>query len=138
MLGSYARHVRSELEIAGLPLSQLRGMAADDLDGLMAFGRPISFDLGSASILAEFNRSGEVLLVNLAHIDGGGEGVLVVLWTLIRRYAAERVYAAIRWNIHAATCANPNPRLQKFLRRREFIEIEDPLYGRIFTRTLSL
>jgi hypothetical protein len=125
---------RPQLEIEGATLDQLKTMSREDQDALLAFGRPISFDMGSATILAEFNRDGGELIVNLAHIDGGGEGVLAPLWKLIQAYAAERNYAAIRWNVHALTCALPNAKLQLFLRRSGFEEVTDPQFGRILMR----
>ena len=121
-----------EIDIEGVTVDTLRAMPREDVDALLAFGRPITFRMGTATILAEFNRSDDELAVNLAHIDGGGEGVLLVLWKLIQHYAAERSFAHIRWNIHAATCAEPNPRLQRFLRAHGFEEIDDPDHGRIF------
>jgi hypothetical protein len=121
-----------EIDIEGVTVDALRAMPPEDVDALLAFGRPITFRMGTATILAEFNRDGDVLAVNLAHIDGGGEGVVLVLWKLIRHYAAERGFARIRWNIHAATCAKPNPRLQRFLRAQGFEEIDDPHHGPIF------
>jgi len=60
--------------------------------------------------------------------------VLVALWKLISRYAAEREYAAVCWNVHALTCAKPNPRLQSFLRANGFDEIDHPQFGRVLTR----
>jgi hypothetical protein len=45
-------------------------------------GRPIVFRAGSAEILGEFKIKGESLMVELAQIDGGGEGVLPTLTSL--------------------------------------------------------
>ncbi|QND55227.1 hypothetical protein [Mesorhizobium huakuii] len=128
----------ARIEIEGTSLEDLRTMPHADQDALLAFGRPISFTMGSATVLAEFNRRDGTLLVNLAHIDGGGEGVLLVLWKHTRAFAIERQFSTVRWNVHAATCAKPNPRLQRFLRTHEFAEIDDPDYGRIFVRTQRL
>ncbi|MER9678795.1 hypothetical protein NKJ23_05590 [Mesorhizobium sp. M0184] len=127
------------IEIEGVSLETLRALSRADQDALLAFGRPISFAMGSsATVLAEFNRNGGTLLVNFAHIDGGGEGVLLVLWRLVRAYAIDRQFKLIRWNVHAATCATPNPRLQHFLRSHHFAEIDDASYGRIFARSQQL
>lgn len=119
------------MEIEGVTLDELKSMPAEEVDILLRFGRPITFHMGSANILAEFNTTGDELLVNLAHIDGGGEGVLALLWKAIMGYAAERNYRVIQWNIHALTCANPNPRLQQFLRGRGFTEIDHEVHGRV-------
>lgn len=122
------------MDIEGLSLKQLRSLPKGEVDVLLAFGRPIAFRIGSAHILAEFNRVGDDLEVNLAHVDGGGEGVLVVLWKAVEAYAADRGVPAIQWNVYALTCARPNPRLQRFLRARGFAEVDHPAHGWIFSR----
>ena len=126
------------MEIEGLTLEELRTLPSEELDELMAFGRPIVFRMGSATILAEFNAQGSELKVNLAHVDGGGEGVLVSLWKAIAHYASDRDYEAIQWKVHALTCANPNPRLQEFLRSRGFTELSDEAHGRVLALTQGL
>lgn len=129
---------RRALRIEGVTLDALRALPLADQDSLLSFGSPISFAIGSATVLAEFNRYGEELRLNLAHIDGGGEGVLLALWKLVQAYAEERRFGSIRWNVHALTCAKPNPRLQRFLRANGFAEVDDAQYGRIFTRSQML
>ena len=127
-----------EIRIEGVALSELKALPREDLDALLSYGSPISFNVGSATILAEFNRDEQELKVNLAHVDGGGEGVLLALWKLVQAYAEERDFASIRWNVHALTCAQPNPRLQRFLRANGFVEVDDDQFGRILTRKQSL
>lgn len=85
-------------------------------------------------MLAEFNQDDDCLTVNLAHIDGGGEGVLVSLWKLVTAFAKERGYRRVLWNVHALTCANPNPRLQRFLGERGFVETHSERHGRVLSR----
>lgn len=126
------------MQIEGLSPDAVKALPPDDLDALLAFGRPITFRMGTATILAEFNRVDGDLSVNLAHIDGGGEGVLVSLWKLIASYARDRGYSGIRWNVHALTCANPNPRLHRFLFDRGFEETADERYGRVLALRQSL
>lgn len=117
------------MQIKGMTLAELREMPDDDIDALLAFGRPITFRMGSADILAEFNACENTLQVNLGHIDEGGEGVLLRLWKLIETYARRRGFSSIDWNVHALTCANPNLRLQQFLRDRDFVERDDGRHG---------
>jgi len=122
------------VQIEGATIDELSALSIEDQDSLLAFGRPIAFRIGSAEVLAEFNREASLLSVNLAHVEGGGEGILVTLWKLIERYAQQRGYTTIQWNVHALTCAKPNARLQRFLRMNGFTEVEHPVYGRILTR----
>ncbi len=126
------------MEIEGLSLDDLRALPVEELEALLAFGRPITFRMGTATILAEFNRDGGDLMVNLAHIDGGGEGVLVKLWKLIEGYAKGQNYTSISWNVHALTCANPNVRLQRFLRDQGFEEATSEKHGRVLALRQSL
>ncbi len=121
-----------------MSIEALKALPNEELDELLAFGRPITFRMGTATILAEFNADGSELLVNLAHIDGGGEGVLVSLWKLIAGLASERGYRSVSWNIHALTCANPNPRLQRFLRNQGFEEAASERHGRVLMRRQNL
>ena len=126
------------MEIEGVSLDALKALSSEEMDALLAFGRPVTFRMGTATILAEFNRQDRDLAINLAHIDGGGEGVLVLLWKIIVSYAREHNCLAIHWNVHALTCANPNPRLQHFLRARGFAEAVSEKHGRVLALTQTL
>ncbi len=126
------------MEIEGLSLAALKALSVEELEALLAFGRPITFRMGTATILAEFSRSGRDIIVNLAHIDGGGEGVLVTLWKLLAGYAKEQEYTSVTWNVHALTCAEPNPRLHRFLCKQGFEEANSEKYGRILALRQSL
>jgi len=126
------------MDVEGLSLEEWRALSIEQRNALIPLGRAITFRIGTATVLAEADECGGVLIVNLAQIDGGGEGVLLRLWKLIATWALERGCTAIRWNVFAATCVDPNPRLQQFLRSNGFDEIDDPSHGRIFARTTEL
>jgi hypothetical protein len=126
------------VDIEGVSLAEFRQMPLGDIDVLLAFGRPITFMMGTAEILAEFNQAGDRLQVNLGHVDDGGEGVLVRLWKLIEVYVRAKGYAAIDWNVHALTCASPNPRLQRFLRAKGFAEHDDGQHGPVLRLVQAL
>jgi hypothetical protein len=66
------------------------------------------------------------LVIELAQIEGGGEGVLMSLASLAKRYARLRNLAEVEWIVHAVTCAKPNLKLRRVLEHRGFIieEIE--------------
>jgi len=63
------------------------------------------------------------LTVELAHVDGGGEGVLPTLTALLTRYARRHDCSQIQWLVHAVHCARPNLELRRVLERRGF-EVE--------------
>ena len=74
------------------------------------------------------------LIVELGHIDGGGEGVLLALWNLAREYASTRHIPQVEWIVHAVTCADPNLKLRRVLERRGFERRDLPGYGEVYHR----
>ena len=88
---------------------------------LILLGEPIIFRVGSATLLGSFKVNNDYLVVELAQIEGGGEGVLVSLASLARRYAKLRVLLGVEWIVHAVSCAKPNLKLRRVLERRGFV-----------------
>lgn len=78
------------------------------------------FSAGSATVLGKFQVSDHTLVLELAHIDGGGEGVLPAISVLASRYARRKGIEAVEWRVHAVNCAQPNPKLRRMLERRGF------------------
>ena len=115
---------RTTVLIEGLTAEELLSLPGEDLDALVFCGDPIAFRVGSAEVLGHFRRRSDTLVVELAQIDGGGEGVIPALSRVTRRYAATRGFRRIDWLVHAVSCANPNPKLRGFLERQGF-EVED-------------
>ena len=72
-------------------------------------------------LLGSFKVNGDRLVVELAQIEGGGEGVLVSLASLTRRYATQHRLSAVEWIVHAVSCAKPNLKLRRVLERRGFV-----------------
>ena len=101
---------------------------------LVQAGRPIVFRAGSATVLAEVSVDGGRLIVELAHVDGGGEGVLPTLWRFGHAYARGQAFCEFEWLVHATRCARPNPRLPQVLERMGF-RVEDlPVRGLVYRR----
>lgn len=112
------------IDIEGYTPTQILALPPAHLEQLVLIGAPILFRVGSAQILGEFAVEGEHLVVELAQIEGGGEGVLPTLWLLCERLASQRGLVAIEWIVHALNCAQPNPKLRRLLERRGF-EVRD-------------
>lgn len=87
---------------------------------------PIVLKAGSAEILGAIRVTDSRLIVELAQIDGGGEGVLPSLWILANRFAAKQNLADVEWIVRAVDCAKPNLKLRRLLDKRGFVieEIE--------------
>ena len=109
-----------EILFEGFTEGEILSLHPETVEGLILLGEPIVFRAGSATILGSFRVKCNSLVVELAQIDGGGEGVLVSLGSLARRYAGMRKLASIEWIVHAVTCAKPNIKLRKMLERRGF------------------
>jgi hypothetical protein len=78
------------------------------------------FRAGTAVVLGSFKISLNHLVIELAQIEGGGEGVLIALGSLVRRYARLHKLTGVEWIVHAVSCADPNLKLRRMLERRGF------------------
>ena len=67
---------------------------------MILLGEPIIFRIGTATLLGAFKVDAEKLVIELAQIEGGGEGVLVSLSSLATRYAKLRELSGIEWIVH--------------------------------------
>lgn len=100
-------------EILALPNAQLQAIVLRD--------EPMVFAVGTASILGKFRVDTDTLVIELGHIDGGGEGALPSLGALAGRYARREGLKHVEWRVHAVHCAQPNLKLRRILERRGFI-----------------
>jgi hypothetical protein len=106
--------------IEGVSARQLFELPDAELDVLLLTKEPIVFALGSARVLGRARLEARRLVVELGHIDGGGEGVLRALWLLARAYARRRGIGQVEWLVHAVTCTRPNLKLRRVLETRGF------------------
>ena len=118
--------------IEGVSARQLLELPDAELDGLLLTKDPIVFAVGSARILGRARLEPPRLVVELGHIDGGGEGVLRVLWCLARAYARRRGVEQVEWLVHAVTCARPNLKLRRVLEKRGFTVQEVTGIGAVY------
>jgi hypothetical protein len=121
-----------KIRFEGLTQNELLALAPEDFDELVLVGRPIVFRVGSAEVLGEFRRDAEVLSLDLAHIDGGGEGVIPALASVAERYARLRGLRTIEWLVRATNCARPNPKLRALLEHRGFLVRTIPERGEAY------
>lgn len=118
-----------EILFEGLSEREILDLPADEIDGLIFIDIPVVFRAGSATVLGRFRREGNRLVIELAQIDGGGEGVLVSLGALARKYASLHGIEAVEWIVHAVNCAKPNLKLRRVLSRRGFAVRDIPGLG---------
>lgn len=118
--------------VEGYPPAELRALPPDALEPFILTGEPVAARAGSADVLCSFRLDDRRLTVEFAHIDGGGEGVLPTLWTLIENYARARGVQQIDRVVHALHCARPNLKLRRVLLRRGFVVREVPGIGEAY------
>jgi hypothetical protein len=110
-----------EIRFEGLTEEEILNLPKDDVESFILIGQPIVFRAGTAVILGSFKLRSRRLIIELAQIEGGGEGVLISLASLAKRYARLCGLSEIEWIVHAVSCAKPNPKLRRVLERRSFV-----------------
>ncbi len=118
--------------IEGFTPEEILELPSEHIEQLVLTGESLVFQAGSAQILGEFQVRNHRLVVELAQIDGGGEGVLPMIGVLAERYARNHGLEAVEWIVHAINCANPNPKLRRTLERRGFVIRDVPEHGEAF------
>jgi hypothetical protein len=109
-----------KITIEGISPEDILTLSKEELHALVLCDEPLVFHVGSAEVLGQFRVTGNRLVLELAQIDGGGEGVLPTIWNLADQYARHESLKAVEWIVHAVNCANPNLKLRRILERRGF------------------
>jgi len=123
---------RREVLFEGLSEKEILNLPQDHVEKLILLGEPLVIRAGSAEILGSFKIEARHLVVELAQIEGGGEGVLISLASLAKRYARLRKLSGVEWIVHAVTCARPNLKLRRVLERRGFMVKNVPGVGEAY------
>lgn len=109
-----------EILIEGYSAKNILALPDEEIQALIFTNKPVAFRIGTAEVLGEFKIKDENLIVELAHIDGGGEGVLPTILILAKQYAQRKNLKKIELIVYALNCANPNPKLRPILERKGF------------------
>lgn len=112
---------RREVLFEGLTEQEILNLPQEELESLIFLGEPLVFRAGSAVLLGSFKIARDRLVIEIAQIEGGGEGVLVSLASLAKRYARVRKLSGVEWIVHAVSCAKPNLKLRRVLEHRGFV-----------------
>jgi hypothetical protein len=107
--------------LEGYTVDEILALPTQDLKAIVLSNEPLVFKAGSANLLGRFASTADTLVVELAHVDGGGEGALPSLASLVSRYAKREGLAFVEWRVHAVHCARPNLKLRRVLERRGFV-----------------
>jgi len=126
------------VKVEGMTADELLALPEKDLDEILFCNQPIVFRIGSAEVLAEFRRTEDTFSLDLAHIDGGGEGALPAIARMAESYARARGLTKLEWLVRATACARPNPRLRPVLERMGFEVKSLPERGECYYRLVQL
>ena len=127
-----------EIRIEGYTADELLAALDEETEAVLFSGSPLVFRAGTATVLGQFAVKGDRLEVELAQIEGGGEGVLPALGALAQRYARKRQLRAVEWLVYATACAKPNLKLRRVLDRRGFAIREVPGKGECYHQLVEL
>ena len=111
----------SKILLEGYTAEEILALPTADLQAFVLRDEPLVFKAGSANLLGKFSVVDATLIMELAHVDGGGEGALPALAALANRYAAREQLEFVEWRVHAVHCARPNLKLRRVLERRGFV-----------------
>ena len=125
---------RKPVTLEGLDPEELLAMPDEAIDALILCAEPLVFRAGTADVLGRFWVADGALILELGHIDGGGEGVLRTIARLAERFARRRGLTALDWRVHAINCARPNLKLRRVLERRGFMVADVPGSGICYHR----
>ena len=109
-----------DLRFEGYTAEEILALPREEFDAYVFCGEPLVVDVGTSNVLGEFSLDDDTLVLELAQIDGGGEGVLLGLSLLANRVAETHGLSHIEWRVHAVHCAKPNLKLRRVLDRRGF------------------
>lgn len=118
--------------LEGYTIDEILDLPTEDLQAIVLRDESLVFKADSANLLGRFKVDHNTLFMELAHVDGGGEGALPALAALASRYAARENIAFIEWRVHAVHCAKPNLKLRRVLERRGFVVREVPGVGECY------
>jgi len=108
------------INIEGESLKEILEWPEYYFDELVLIDDPIVLNIGTAEVLGQFAVKDNVLIVELAQIDGGGEGVLPAISRISKRVAQIKSIKKIDCVVHAINCVEPNLKLRAHLLRTGF------------------
>jgi hypothetical protein len=126
------------IKIEGESIQDILEWTDEEYDTLILIDRPIVIHIGSAEVLGQFVINEGVLVVELAQIDGGGEGVLPVITKVAKHIAKRKSLQEIHSIVHAINCAKPNLKLQVHLEKIGFKIKDIPHKGEAYFKVWSV
>ena len=126
---------KEEVLIDGLSTTELLQWSdSEEFQSIVFTEEPVIFRAGTSQVLGQFSKVDDQLRIVLSHIEGGGEGVLLTVVNLFRKFAKRQKLEEIEWIVHAVDCPKPNPKLPRILELKGFYIIDDPTDGQVYMK----
>jgi len=126
------------LNIEGESLKEILAWPEHYFDELVLVDDPIVLNIGTAEVLGQFAVKDDELIVELAQIDGGGEGVLPAISRIAKRVAKIKSINSIYCVVHAINCAEPNLKLRAHLEKTGFEIKNVPEKGEAYVKKIKV
>ena len=126
------------INIEGESLKEILQWPENYFDDLVLINDPIVLNIGSAEVLGQFAVNDNELIVELAQIDGGGEGVLPVISRVAKHLAKLKSLKTIYCIVHAINCAKPNLKLREHLVKTGFEIKNVPGKGEAYVKRVNV
>ena len=110
----------SSMKIEGVTVREILDWPEYYFDELVLLDDPIVVQIGSTEVLGQFSLKNQILVVELAQIDGGGEGVLRSISVVAQHIAKIKKAKRIDCIVYATNCAVPNLKLRAYLEKVGF------------------
>lgn len=123
---------REPIRIEGYTLDDILQFPVEELLEYVESSAPVIVAIGSAEVLCEFRIQNGTLVAVMAHIDGGGEGVLRAAHRLLADTAYRMGCTDLKLVATAVNCAEPNLKLRRLLERLNFGVESTEEYGEAY------
>lgn len=128
----------ASIEVEGATVDEILSWPEEYFDELVLIDKPIVFNIGSAEVLGQFALNDNELVVELAQIEGGGEGVLPAISKISKHVAKLKGLNSIGCVVHAINCANPNLKLRAHLEKAGFLIKNVPGKGDAYYKQIKI
>lgn len=128
----------AKISIEGESINEILEWPEEYFDEFILIDKPMVFTIGSAEVLGQFALSDSELIVELAQIDGGGEGVLPTITKIAKHIARIKEKRKISCIVHAIDCAKPNLKLRAHLEKTGFTIVNLPRKGKAYHKEIEI
>ena len=127
------------IKIEGELVDEILKWSESEFDQLVLINKPIVINIGSGEVLGQFTVMDEnTLVIELAQIDGGGEGIIPVINKIAKHISKLKKLDSMEYIVHAINFAKPNLKLRALLEKTGFSIKEVYGKGEVYYKEIDL